>query len=91
MVQQNCQEETTNSDNPTQRREQTVRSEDFQPTESTDDAEAVSISGRSKMTSSIVITMSLEFNSTCRWKKHSSAPLKYIDVTGSTHTDLDVM
>ena len=30
-------------------------------------------SGRSKMTSSIVITMNLEFNSTCRRKKHCVA------------------
>ena len=31
----------------------------------------VSTSGRSKVTSSIVITMNFEFNSTCRRKKHS--------------------
>ena len=47
--------------------------------------------GRFTVTSSIVITMNLEFNSMCRRKKHSSIPLKYIDVTRSTHTDLDVM
>ena len=51
MVQQNCLEETTNSENPLLRREPTVRSEDSskelhdepgesQPTEPTDDAEA---------------------------------------------------
>ena len=66
---------------PTLRREQTVRSEDLsgelqgepgepQPTESTDDAEARadfwSIHG-----GSIVITVNLEFNSTCRRRKHS--------------------
>ena len=61
----------------TPRREPTVRSEGFnkelpaepgesQPTESTDDAEARADFGRSKVTSSIVITMNLEFNSTCR-------------------------
>ena len=33
----------------------------------------------------------LEFNSTRRSKKHSTIPLKYIDVTKSTHTDLDVL
>ena len=67
---------------PTPRREPTVRSEGFsrelhgesgesQPTESTDDAKPVPTSVRSKVTSSIVITMNLEFNSTCRRKKHS--------------------
>ena len=51
MIQPNCHEETTISENHTLRLEQTVRSEDFsrelqgepgecQPTESTDDAEA---------------------------------------------------
>ena len=46
---------------------------------------------RSKVTSSIVITMNLGFNSTCRRKKHSPIPLKYVDVALSTHTDLDVL
>ena len=35
--------------------------------------------------------MNLEFNSTCRMKKHSLFPLKYIDVTRSTRADLDVL
>ena len=49
--------------------------------------------GRSKLTSSTVITMNLEFNSTCRRKKHSlfPFPLEYIDVARSTHPDLDVL
>ena len=47
--------------------------------------------GRFKGTSSIVITMNLEFNSLCRRKKHWNIPLKYIDVTRSTCIDLDVM
>ena len=51
----------------------------------------VPIFGRSKVTSSIVITMNLEINSTCRRKKTFSIPLKYVDVTWSTHTDLDVL
>ena len=51
----------------------------------------VPTSGRSKVTSSIVVTMNLEFNSTCRRKIHSPIPLKYLDVTRSTHTDLDVL
>ena len=61
---------------PTLTREQTVRSEDFsrelqgepeeaQHTGPTGDAEARPTSGRSKVTSSIVITMNLEFNSSC--------------------------
>ena len=66
----------------TLRQEQTERSEDFsgelqgepggfQPTESTDDAEARADFGRFKVTSSVVITMNLELNSTCRRKTHS--------------------
>ena len=51
----------------------------------------VPTSGRSKVTSSIVITMNLGFNSTRRRKKHSLFPLKFVDVTRSTYTDLDVM
>ena len=47
--------------------------------------------GRVKVTSPIVTTMNLEFNSTCRRRKHSPVPLRFIDVTGSTHTDLDVL
>ena len=35
--------------------------------------------------------MNLEFNSTCRRKKHSLFHLKYIDFTRSTHADLDVL
>ena len=46
--------------------------------------------GRSNVTSSIVITLNHEYNSMCRRKKHSLF-LKYIDVTRSAHTDLDVM
>ena len=82
MVQQNCQEETTNSVVPTVRREQLVRSEDLsaeiqgesgvsQAVQPTDDAEARTDFWSTKVTSSIVITMNLEFNSMCRKKKHS--------------------
>ena len=83
---------------PTLRREPTVRSEDLsgeiqgeseesQPAEPTDDAKAWrDFFWSIKMTSSIVITMNLEFNSLCRRRKHSLIPLKYIDVTRSTHT-----
>ena len=51
----------------------------------------VQTSGRFKVTLSIVITMNLEFNSTCRRKKHSLFTLKHIDVARSIHTDLDVL
>ena len=49
----------------------------------------VPIFGRSKVTSSIVTTLNLGFNCTCRRKKHSL--LKCFDFTRSTHTDLDVL
>ena len=51
----------------------------------------VPIFGRSKVTSSIVITINHGFNSTCRRKKTFPIPLKYIDGTWSTHTELDVL
>ena len=51
----------------------------------------VPIFGLSKVTSSIVITMNLQFNSTCRREETFPIPLEYIDVTWSTHTDLDVL
>ena len=77
----NCVEETTESENPLQGGNNLVRSEDlreelqgiserFQRTETKDDAEAGNTSGQSKVTSVIVITLNLEFNSTCRKKKH---------------------
>ena len=49
------------------------------------------IGGRSKVTSSIVITLNHEYNSMCRRKKHSPIPLKYMDVTRCAYADLDVM
>ena len=83
---------------PTLRREPTVRSEDFsrelhgepgesQPTESTDDVEARadfwSIQGDiHRHHDGPRVHSSL---------KHSLIPLKYIDVTRSAHTDLDVL
>ena len=48
-------------------------------------------SGLFKVTSSIVITMNLEFNSMCRKKKTFPIPLEYIDVTRATCTNLDVL
>ena len=64
------------------RQEQLVRSEDLsgeisgeseesQPTEPIDDAEARCDFGRSAVTSSIVITLNHEYYSMCRRKKHS--------------------
>ena len=87
---------------PTLRREQTVRSEDFsgdlqgepgesQPTESTDDAEAWadfwSIQG------DVIYRHHNEPRGQLFVPKEETFPfpLKYIDVTRSTHTDLDVM
>ena len=51
----------------------------------------VATSGRSNVTSFIVITMNLEFNSMCRRRNIPYNMLKYIDVTRSMHTDSDVM
>ena len=102
MVQQNCQEETTNSEEFTVRREPTARSEDFsrelqdepgesQPTETTDDAEA-----RADF-------LSMQDDFICRHYNEPRVqlyvpkeetfpiPLKDIDVTRSTYTDLDVL
>ena len=72
---------SSDSENPLSRREQPVGSEDLsgelqgesegsQPTESKDDGEAQR-DFWSKVISSIVITMNLEFNSMRRRKKHS--------------------
>ena len=60
-------EETTNSENEDLSGELHGESEGPQPTETKDDAEA----RKDKVTSSIVVTMILEFNSMCRKKKHS--------------------
>ena len=87
---------------PTPRREQLVGSEDLsgelqgeqeepQPTETKGDAEARKDSGRFKVTSSIVITSNLEFSSTCRKEESFPIPLKYIDMTRATYTNLDVL
>ena len=48
------------------------------------------ISSLFKVTSSIVITMNLEFNSIVPKEETSPIPLKFIDVMRSTCTDLDV-
>ena len=96
--QQNCLEEITQSENPLKGGDQPVRSDDLsgelqggregpQPTESKADAEA----RKDFCSSSIVITMNLEFNSMCRRKKTFTIPLKYIDGARATHTHLDVL
>ena len=102
MEQQKCQEETTNSKHPTLRREQPVRSENLigeiqgeseesQPAEPIDDAEAHSD------------FWSIQGDFICRHHNEPRVqlyvpkeetflvPLKYIDVTRSTHTDLDLL
>ena len=82
MVQQNFQEETTNSENPLQGGNQCVRSDESTWIISRRIGRVSSgrtnrwrwspcRRGRSKVISFIVITMNLEFNSTCRRKKHS--------------------
>ena len=86
----------------TQRREQTVRSKDFsrelqgepgesQPTESSDDADALadfwSIQGDFIYRHHNEPRVQLSVPK----KETFPIPLKYIDVAGSTHTDLDVM
>ena len=71
----------------THRREQNERSRQNQQMT----LKPVPTSGRSKVTSSVVIKMNVEFNSTCRRKKHFPVPLQNIDVTRSTQTDLDVL
>ena len=67
-------------------------SENSQPKdEAKDDAEARNgFYGQSKGISFIFIMSNLEFNSTCRRKKTFPIPLKYIDVTRTTHTNLEV-
>ena len=68
-VQQNCQEETTNSEDLSRNIQGESECLNWQNQQMT--LKPVSTSGRSKVTSSIVTTMNLEFNSTCRRKKHS--------------------
>ena len=48
------------------------------------------IFGHLKGISFVVITSNLKFNSTC-WMKKLPIPLKYFDVTRTTHTNLDVL
>ena len=102
MVQEHCQEETTNSENPLEggNRPQGVKisEENFKVNRESLNRQTqqmtpkpVPTSGRSMVISTIVITLNLEFNSTCRRKKQFPIPLKYIDVSRTTHTDLDVM
>ena len=46
--------------------------------------------GRFKVTSSIAITLNHEYNSVPK-EETFPIPVKYIDVTRSTHADLDVL
>ena len=77
MVQQKCQEETTNSENPL-RREPTVR---------WDRADLWSIQG------DFIYRHHNELRGHLHVPKEETGPtpLKFIDVTRSTHTDLDVL
>ena len=49
------------------------------------------ISGLLREISFVAITWNPESNCTCREKNHFLIPLKYIDVTRTTHTSLDVL
>ena len=51
----------------------------------------VTIFGRSKVTSSIVITMKFGIQLYVPKEETFPIPLKFVDVTRSTHTDLDVL
>ena len=102
MVQQNCHEENANSRVPTLWREQAVRSEDLsgeiqggsgdsQPAEPTDDAEA-SADFLSTQGDFIYRHHTEPRVLLCVLKEETlPIPLKYSDVTRSTHTDLDIM
>ena len=82
MVQQNCQEETTISENPLQggnkRQGAKISVENFKVNRDSLKRQnqlmtlnPVQTSGRFKVTSTIVITMNLEFNSMSQKKKRS--------------------
>ena len=76
---------------PTLRREQTARSKDLSGElqgESGESQPAVQTSGRSK---GDFTTMNVEFKLSVPKEERFPIPLTYIDVTGSTHIDLDVL
>ena len=92
MVQQKCQEETTNSENPlwdgnkpkgarTSVENFKVNLEESQPTESKDVAGDFICRHHTEPRVQLYVPKEEKF----------TIPLKYIDVTRSTHTDLDVM
>ena len=102
MEQQNCSEENNEFREPTLRREQPVRSEDlrgelqgepegFQPTDSRDDAEAWrdfwSIQGDFIHRHHIEPRLQLFVPK----EETFPIPLKYIDATRATYTNLDVL
>ena len=49
------------------------------------------ISGLLREISFVAITRNPESNCTCQKKNHFSIPMKYIDVTRTTHSSLDVL
>ena len=71
MVQQNCQEETTNSESPLSAGNKPQGGEISVENFKANGRESQPTSGRSKVSSSIAITMNIEFKFTCRRKKHS--------------------
>ena len=99
MVQQKCQEETTDSENPHRGGKEPqgakIAVENFEVNRESRNRQKqkmtlkpVPTSGRFKVTSFIAITLNHEFNSMCRKEETFPIPLEYIDVTRSTHTDL---
>ena len=97
MEQQNCQEEPTEFQEPTPRREQPVRSEDlrgelqgelegFQPTETKDDDEA-------RRQGDVIYRHPTELRVQLYVPKEETSlvPLKYINVTRPTHIGLVVL
>ena len=88
MVQQNCQEETTNSENPLQGGRTSRKFGQVSPIdEIMDDAEARNDCCQWKETSSVVITSNLESAQRAA-RRTLPIPLKYIDVTRTTHTQI---
>ena len=101
MEQQNCAEETTNSENPLQ------GGNDLQGVEISEESfkanrkgfnlqkqkmtlKPAMTSGQSKMTSFIVVILNLEVNSSAR-RNIPDATEKNIDVTRATYSNLDVL
>ena len=96
MVQQNCREETTKSENPPKGgnnpQGEKISEDNFKAngkSPNRQNLKMIPTSGR--FNSSVVMTMNLEHDIYVPREETFPIPLKYIDVTRSTHTDVDVM